>query len=85
MGFKFYCIKCGLKMEIAENLLGMKFPCPKCGKKFVIDPEYMSLDDTTTQYYVTKIREAVPEAPAAEDVQIGEPQLKVAKPVPSKQ
>jgi len=77
MGFKFYCFKCGLKMEIAENLLGVKFPCPKCGKRFLIDSDYvMSPDDSSTQYYITKIKDAT----AAQD----KASLPVAKVVSSK-
>ena len=77
MGFKFYCCKCGLKMEIAENLLGVKSPCPKCGKRFVVDSDYvMSPDDKSTQYYIKKIKDTTAEQDKAN--------LPVAKVVSSK-
>ena len=80
MGFKFYCIKCGLKMEIAENLIEVKFPCPKCGKKYFVDMGYINQDDTNTQYLLRKAKLKQDSKPSDDSAS-----LRVAKVIPGLQ
>ncbi len=77
MGFRFFCIKCGLKMEIADNLIAVAFPCPRCAKRYFIHKGYALDDDTSTHYFMKKIKQPLPPKPVEDE------NLRVAKVVPT--
>ncbi len=47
---RFFCFKCGQKLQIECDLFGHKFSCPTCSQIYLIDDNFAAADDRSARY-----------------------------------